>query len=40
MISPKRSADELPGDPRRLNLGYRTWHSASTTSAGAAARGR
>ncbi|XUN29977.1 hypothetical protein ACRAS1_16460 [Streptomyces lividans] len=26
MISPKRSADELPGDPRRLNLEYRTWH--------------
>ncbi|MFC7816989.1 MULTISPECIES: hypothetical protein [unclassified Streptomyces] len=26
MISSKRSADELPGDPRRLNLEYRTWH--------------
>ncbi|WP_328561043.1 hypothetical protein [Streptomyces coelicoflavus] len=26
MISPKRSADQLPGDPRRLNLEYRTWH--------------
>ncbi|MFD7057850.1 hypothetical protein [Streptomyces sp. NPDC059906] len=26
MISPKRSADELPDDPRRLNLEYRTWH--------------
>ena len=26
VISPKRSADQLPGDPRRLNLEYRTWH--------------
>ncbi|MFC9465663.1 hypothetical protein [Streptomyces coelicoflavus] len=26
MISPKRSAGQLPGDPRRLNLEYRTWH--------------
>ncbi|MET9351789.1 hypothetical protein ABZY14_02060 [Streptomyces sp. NPDC006617] len=29
MISPKRSADELPGDPRRLNPEYRTWHFVS-----------
>ncbi|MFA3876518.1 hypothetical protein ABS735_22980 [Streptomyces sp. MMCC 100] len=26
MISSQRSAEELPGDPRRLNLEYRTWH--------------
>ncbi len=26
VISSKRSADQLPGDPRRLNLEYRTWH--------------
>ncbi|WP_217244869.1 hypothetical protein [Streptomyces sp. AC602_WCS936] len=30
MITSKRSADELPGDPRRLNLEYRTWHFVSS----------
>ncbi|MDG9727695.1 hypothetical protein [Streptomyces sp. DH41] len=26
MISLRRSVDDLPGDPRRLNLEYRSWH--------------
>ncbi|AQS69096.1 hypothetical protein [Streptomyces pactum] len=30
MISPKRSVDDLPGDPRRLNLEYRSWHFVSS----------
>ncbi|MFC0497520.1 hypothetical protein ACFFKE_22260 [Streptomyces mutabilis] len=30
MISSKRSVDELPGDPRRLNLEYRSWHFVSS----------
>lgn len=30
VISSKRSVDELPGDPRRLNLEYRSWHFVSS----------
>ncbi|OWA05349.1 hypothetical protein B9W62_22100 [Streptomyces sp. CS113] len=36
MISPQRSAGELPGDPRRLSLAYRTWQFVGSAGGGGA----